>query len=284
MDKKIRIIMLVIALGTMCVGELIILSAQDSTGSAAQQTQTPNDTSKGQALTQTQTPNDTIGENSSTGIRILGISIEPTIRLDVFLGVIVALISVIVALLGFIFGTKTRSKSPPELTIEVVSKPENASIEVVSKPENASEVEEYIRAIERNPKATFVEKAIADAYVLQRSEKIKETIEKWLSIANIAEGHDKVLTAQAWQSAGFLYINERMGKEALSALDKALDLKPDSAEIYNGRGIAEFMLGNYHNALTDCDEAIRLKPDYAEAYNTRGGGKTVSRKVSGCAY
>ena len=141
--------------------------------------------------------------------------------------------------------------------------------EEVSKPENAGEVEEYIKAIDRNPKAPLVEKAIADAYVLQRSEKIDEAIEKWGSIANIAEGHDKILVVQAWMSVGFFYISKRMGKEALTALDKALNLRSDSAEIYNGRGMAEFILENYQNALADYDEAIRLKPDYAEAYNSR---------------
>ena len=150
MDRKIRIIMLVMALGMMCAGELMILSAQDSMGSATQQTQTPNDTSKEQASTQTprdpatqqtQSSNDTTGENPSTGIRIFGIHFDPTLRLDMSL-------SIFLMLLVFIFGSKTRSKSPPELTSEEVSK-----------PENASEVEEYIKAVDRNPKATLVEKS-----------------------------------------------------------------------------------------------------------------------------
>ena len=230
MDRKIRIIMLVMALGMMCAGELMILSAQDSTGSATQQTQTPNDTSKEQASTQTpqdpvtqqtQPSNDTTSGEVPNSIHIFGVRLELTITLGVLLGVIVTLIGAIVALLSFIFGTKTRSKSPPELTIEVVSKPENASIEVVSKPENASEVEEYIKAIERNPKATLEEKAIADAYALQRSEKIEEAIEKWRSIANIAEGHDNDLASKALASVGYLCLKEGMGEDALSALDKA---------------------------------------------------------------
>ena len=257
MDGKIRIIMLVMVLGTMCAGELMILSAQDSTGSATQQTQTPNDTSKGQASTQTpqdpvtqqtQSPSDPVDTEAPSGIRL-----DTTIRLDVLLGVIGTFLGVIITFLIF-----RRSKPPLELTSEEVSK-----------PENANEVEGYIKAIERNSKASLIDKAVADAYVLQRSEKIEKAIEKWHSIANIAEGHDKILAVQAWASVGFFYINKRMGKEALSALDKALNLKPDSAEIYNGRGGAELILENYHNALADCDEAIRLKPDYAEAYNTR---------------
>ena len=154
----------------------MVLSEQNSPGPATPQTQSPNDASGEKASTQTpqdpvtqqtQVPNDTIGENPSTGIRIFGIHFDPIIRLDISL-------SILIAILVFIFGSKTRSKSPPELTSEEVSK-----------PENASEVEEYIKAVDRNPKATLVEKATADAYVLQRSEKIEEAIEKWRSIANI---------------------------------------------------------------------------------------------------
>ena len=48
-------------------------------------------------------------------------------------------------------------------------------------------IEEYIKAVDRNPKASFfIEKAIADAYMLQRGERIEEAIEKWRSIANIS--------------------------------------------------------------------------------------------------
>ena len=130
---------------------------------------------------------------------------------------------------GFLYGLatflkfiwKARSKVPPELTIEVVSKPENAGIEVVSKPENASEVEEYIKAIDSNPKATLMEKAIADAYVLQRGQKIKEAIEKWRSVANIAEGHDKALAVQAWASAGFPLYKRTYGKRGTYRLGQS---------------------------------------------------------------
>ena len=267
MDIKIGITVVVLVLGVMWAGELAILSAQNSTGSETQQTQPPNETSEGKVSTETsrdpvtqqkQVPTDIIGKKTSTGIRIFGIHIEPTITLGTLLIVIVGFLSLIVALLVFIFGNKTRSKKPPELTSEEVSK-----------PENANEVEEYIKAIDRNPKATLVEKAIAEAYVLQRSEKIEETIEKWRSIANVSEGHDKALAVRAWASVGFLYINKCMWKESLAAFNKALKLKPDFAEVYNGRAIVEFMFGNYEDALADCDKAIQLKPDYVETYNSR---------------
>ena len=154
MDTKVGIMVVVLVLSVIFAGELRVLSDQNSPGSATSQTQPPNDASQEKASTQTphnpvtqqtQPSNDTIGENPSTGIRIFGIHFDPIIRLDMSL-------SILIALLVFVFGSKTRSKSLPELTSEEVSK-----------PENASEVEEYIKAIDRNPKATLVEKAIADA-------------------------------------------------------------------------------------------------------------------------
>ena len=129
--------MLVMALGMMCAGELMILSAQDSTESATQQTQPPNDTSKEQASTQTpqdpvtqqtQPSNDTTGENSSTGIRIFGIRFEPN-QVWRLLDTLYAYYFSCCSLL-FIFGSKTRSKSNHQLNSdknEEVSKPENAS-------------------------------------------------------------------------------------------------------------------------------------------------------------
>ena len=152
---------IVLMLSVIFAGELVVLSEQNSPESATPQTQVLNDTSGGKASTQTpqdpvtqkmQSSNDITEENLSTGIRIFGIHFDPTIRLDVLLSVIIVLFGVVIkTLLILIFGSKTRSKSPPELIIEVVSKPENAGIRYNDKPENASEVEEYIKAIDRNP-------------------------------------------------------------------------------------------------------------------------------------
>ena len=239
MVEKIRIIMLVMALSMMCAGELMILSAQDSTGSATQQTQPPNDTSKAQTSTQTprdpvtqqtQVPNDTIGENPSTGIRIFGIHFDPIIRLDISL-------SILIALLVFVFGSKTRSKPPPGPTAEDVNK-----------PENADKIEEYIKKIDRTPNPSPIEKAIADAYILQRGGKIAAAIEKWRSIANVAEGNDNRLASRGLVSVGYLYLIRGTAEQALSALNKAIDLRPDYVEAYNNRGAAKNLLGKHQEA------------------------------------
>jgi len=79
MDTKVGIMVVVLVLGVMCAGELMLLSAQNSPGSATQQTQPPNDTSKGQASTQmpqdpvtqqTQPSNDTTSGEALNSINL----------------------------------------------------------------------------------------------------------------------------------------------------------------------------------------------------------------------
>ncbi|MBI3303878.1 MAG: tetratricopeptide repeat protein [Deltaproteobacteria bacterium] len=59
-------------------------------------------------------------------------------------------------------------------------------------------------------------------------------------------------------------------RQAIAAFDKAIRLKPDYAEAYNGRGIAYDTLAQYERAIKDYDAAIRLNPRSAEFYYNRG--------------
>ena len=58
--------------------------------------------------------------------------------------------------------------------------------------------------------------------------------------------------------------------EAIADYDRAIELKPDYAEAYNNRGIANRILECHSEAIADYNRAIELKPDFAEAYNNRG--------------
>ena len=57
---------------------------------------------------------------------------------------------------------------------------------------------------------------------------------------------------------------------AIANYDKAIQLEPNDAHIYNNRGNAKGNLGQHLAAISDYDKAIQLKPDYAKAYNNRG--------------
>ena len=135
--------------------------------------------------------------------------------------------------------------------------------------DNNEELEKALLELLQTPNLSFIDRAIADAYTLQRDEKIDQAIEKWRSIANIAEGMDEVLAARAWFSVGYLFHTKEMWEKAIDAYDKAMDLNPDFVA-YNQRGIAKSKLSQYKTALNDFDKAIELNPDEAGTFSNRG--------------
>ena len=65
---------------------------------------------------------------------------------------------------------------------------------------------------------------------------------------------------------------QRQGKlkEAVSIYEKAIQIKPDSADAYNNRGIALVELGELDKAVASYKQAIQIRPDYAEAFYNLG--------------
>ena len=141
---------------------------------------------------------------------------------------------------------------------------------VHNEPDKASEA---VETVQQSPVASPIDRAIAAAISLQQQGAIEQAIEKWRSLANVAEGVDSQLQARAWFSVGYLYDEEDNWEAAINAYDKAIRLKPTYAAAYNNQGIAKDVLGQHEAALADYDEAIRLDPDYAAAYNNRGVAK-----------
>ena len=141
------------------------------------------------------------------------------------------------------------------------------------KSEDTAQLIEFLRKVERDPKVPIMERAIASAFVLGMTGKSDDAIEKWSSIANIAEGTDDNIAAAAWFVVGCLHTKKGEREKANSAYDKTIHLDPSFFEAYNNRGVIKFQLGQYEWAIADYDEAIRLKPDLAKAYNNRGKAK-----------
>ena len=76
--------------------------------------------------------------------------------------------------------------------------------QVQREPGIAREAEEAAQEVRRNPEASLIDRAIADAYLLQRAGRIDDAIEKWRSIANVTEGSSPDIAALAWLSVGSL--------------------------------------------------------------------------------
>ena len=70
--------------------------------------------------------------------------------------------------------------------------------------ENPENVNELIDSVRRNPDATLLDNAVADAFSLYSQGKIIESLRKWHAIAELAEAHDPEMAARAWLSVGFL--------------------------------------------------------------------------------
>ncbi len=147
--------------------------------------------------------------------------------------------------------------------------------------EQKKRAKEVMQKASQNLAAFPLDRAIADAYSLQRGGNIEEAIEKWRSIANVSEGIDNELAARAWFSIGSLLQQRDMEnaedhiQEVLFAYDRAIHLNPDEAKVYYNRGIVKLVLGDYEAAIADFDQAIHLKPDFTAAYINRGTVKRV---------
>ncbi len=152
--------------------------------------------------------------------------------------------------------------------------------EDAASPNKTEQVKEAVLEAQRNPTLSPLDLAVADALGLQREGKIDAAIEKWRSIANVAERIDTQLAARAWLSVGYLLQERRTEEEktknahqALFAYDEAIRLQPEYVAAYNNRCNAKWALSQFDDAIADCDEAIRLKPDYATAYSNRCNAK-----------
>ena len=70
-------------------------------------------------------------------------------------------------------------------------------------------------------------------------------------------------------SAGEVIAVHGRSDEALTSLDKAIELDPDYAYAWNNRGVSLHYLERYTEAIASLDKAIELDPDYALAIENR---------------
>ncbi len=285
MDTKIGIMAVVLVLSLMFADQVTVLFAQTPEGSTTKKVQSSHDTSTGKVSNSSQKDSTTqtsskipsqktqsSDDPSSGKVDSKAQSANETTKKEAttdnsknFSGIgtlllgIAAVLVFLLQLAKFIYKVKSKVNLP-------------YSAEDIDKQDLAEDIDKFEAKVERNSKSSLTEKAIADAYMLQRDEKIEEALEKWRSIANIAEGHDNELTARALFSVGYLLTE---GDKALPAYDKVINLNPDSAPAYNNRANIKSNLDKYEEAIADYDQAIHLKPDFAEAYTNRGNTKLV---------
>jgi tetratricopeptide (TPR) repeat protein/beta-lactamase regulating signal transducer with metallopeptidase domain len=76
--------------------------------------------------------------------------------------------------------------------------------------------------------------------------------------------------AGVYISRGISCLKEGLIEDALSNLNRAIDLDPGNAAAYVARGSAYFRQGRFDSVISDCTRAIEINPDLAVAYQNRG--------------
>ena len=102
-----------------------------------------------------------------------------------------------------------------------------------------------------------------------------QELEKEHPPAAILEWTETEVTIHAFFSIGNILSEGGWIREAVSAYDISLCLKPDYAEACYNRGTAKTLIGEYEAAIADFDEAICLKPEFIEAHYNRGLTKST---------
>ena len=122
-------------------------------------------------------------------------------------------------------------------------------IENISNSKREGPLSETVQEELGDVELSLVDRAIIDAYLLRESGKIADAIEKWRSIANIAEEADNELAAHAWFSMGGL-LSDNNPEEALLAYNKAIHLDSQYTDAYYNRARAKSRLSHYEAAIS----------------------------------
>lgn len=70
---------------------------------------------------------------------------------------------------------------------------------------------------------------------------------------------------RAWNAIGTLHDRAGNWEEAGLAYDRALEIRPDSAMLYNNRGFSHLLRRDHAAAIADFDTALQLEPDMEAA-------------------
>ncbi|MEH1889120.1 MAG: tetratricopeptide repeat protein [Nostoc sp.] len=76
--------------------------------------------------------------------------------------------------------------------------------------------------------------------------------------------------AQGWNGQGKTLYKLKKYKQALAAYDKAIQIQPDYFEAWSGRGFVLVSLQRYQEAIASFDKALQLNDKNSEVWNAKG--------------
>ena len=143
-------------------------------------------------------------------------------------------------------------------------KKRNAEIEqLVAKAKTPKDEEKIQTEIKSMNDDTLYAQKIEDANMWIAQRNYKEAIKLFNEAIEL-----KPNEAQAYYGRGRAYKSNDAGK-AIEDLTKALELNPKLVEAYNARSDCYYKLKDYEHALADCNKTIEFKPNFLNAYYRR---------------
>lgn len=193
------------------------------------------------------------------------------------IGVLVGLLTLIVVVMGGIFGffgfrTFGSLRKDIETIKDIAGESEakyKEAEETLSKikpmVDNIVKVEKDVNGIKEKYENEFRDLSITEKPSGDTKEKLDELTKK----SEFLEGVGVKLEPEDYFNLGLDLFYKEEYEKAKDAFGKAIKLKPDYADTWNNKGVALHDIGQPEEAVKSYDKAIKLKPDYADAwYNT----------------
>ncbi len=145
---------------------------------------------------------------------------------------------------------------------EFEEKLEKADSEILRVTEARQDIEQEVDELRSKiPEISMTEKLSPE--MQQQLDELTKKLRKLESIGGelSAEEHYQKARAQSYKN---------LFDSALLSFERAIELRPDYAEAWEGKGHVLSELGRYEDSLAAREKAIEYKPDYARAWSNKG--------------
>lgn len=153
---------------------------------------------------------------------------------------------------------------PSEMPFSEVRAGEESGLIITEKATFSMITEEPITIIE-----SLTENASSAIYTIGAFENYKKSnFTSAITFFTSAKDYENCSSTLCYIASCY-YFNSNLNK-SLQYLDKAVDIDPQYAQIWNNKGIVLGKLGRNEEAIAAYDKAIEINPQLAEAWNNKG--------------